>query len=94
MSLAVLGGSVVGDDGVVPADIVVRNGRVDEVGPQVDVPSDARVLDARGLLVAPGFWDLQVNGGTASISPANPNGCGSSRPCSPAMASAGSCRPS
>jgi len=42
------------------ADVLVRDGRIDAVGPALDAPS--RVLDATELTVAPGFLDLQVNG--------------------------------
>jgi len=48
------------DHGVVLADA----GRIVAVGarPQVAVPPGARVIDAGGLVVAPGLIDLQVNG--------------------------------
>jgi N-acetylglucosamine-6-phosphate deacetylase len=56
-------GADVATDGVhVRRDIVIENGRI------VEAPSDAarreeRVLDLTGFRLAPGFVDLQVNGG-------------------------------
>ncbi len=42
-------------------DVLVRDGRVVEVAPSIDVPAGARVLDAEGCVVAPGLVDLQVH---------------------------------
>jgi imidazolonepropionase-like amidohydrolase len=39
------------------ATIVLRDGRVEAVGPDVAVPADARVWDLRGHIVYPGFID-------------------------------------
>ena len=56
------GGRVVdpasGRDGV--ADVLVRNGRVEAIG-QVPSAPGARVLDAAGLIVAPGLIDVHVH---------------------------------
>ena len=60
--LAVVGGRVVRGDGLEPADVIVRDGRITGVGAGSAVPEGARVIDATGLMVAPGFLDLQVNG--------------------------------
>ncbi|MGH7562420.1 MAG: amidohydrolase family protein [Gemmatimonadales bacterium] len=38
--------------------IVIRNGLIEAVGPQVTVPRDARVLDLAGRTVSPGLLDL------------------------------------
>jgi dihydroorotase len=43
------------------ADILLADGRVAEVGPKVSAPSDARVIDAAGKWVFPGFIDLHVH---------------------------------
>ncbi len=41
--------------------VVVRDGRIAEVAERVERPREARVLDARGRWVAPGFIDLHVH---------------------------------
>ncbi len=41
----------------VAADVVLSGGRVDAVGPDLEVPSGAEVVDCGGLVVAPGFID-------------------------------------
>lgn len=43
-----------------PADLLVRDGKVEKIGKDLTV-KDAEVLDARGLIVAPGFIDLHVH---------------------------------
>ena len=44
--------------------VVVKNGRIRTITPHTpSKPSDTTVIDATGLLVLPGFIDLQLNGG-------------------------------
>ena len=51
------------DGGLRPAtDLIVRGGRIAEIGPVLDIPPGPPTLDAKGLVVAPGFVDLQCNG--------------------------------
>ncbi len=45
-----------GWDGV--ADVLIRDGVVEAVGPELGVPPDATVVDVTGLVVGPGFIDL------------------------------------
>ncbi len=52
------GGRVVGPDGVLDADVLIRDGIVLEIG--VDLESD-RVIDCGGALIGPGFVDTHVH---------------------------------
>ncbi len=56
------GGTVVDGTGVpaAPADVGIREGRVAEIG-RIDAARGERVLDADGLVVAPGFVDLHTH---------------------------------
>ncbi|MEK6769023.1 MAG: dihydroorotase [Gemmatimonadota bacterium] len=49
----------VGRDAV--ADLAIAEGRILAVGPSLGVPDGAEVIDANGLVVAPGFVDLHVH---------------------------------
>ena len=46
----------VGDD-IPSGTIVIRNGLIDAVGPDVPVPAGARIIDATGLIAYPGLID-------------------------------------
>ena len=61
-SLAVVGGTIVHRHRTERADVLIRAGRIAEIVPSVQAPASARVVDASGLLVAPGLIDLQLNG--------------------------------
>ena len=61
VTLVVRGGSVVGPDGVARADVAVDGATVAAVGPSIDPPRGARVLDAGGCLVGPGLVDLHTH---------------------------------
>ncbi len=37
------------------ATVLIRDGKIAAVGPSVDIPADATVVDGRGLQVYPGF---------------------------------------
>ena len=47
--------------------LVIRNGRIEAVGTEVQVPANARVIDARGLTVYPGMMDAGTNMGLTEI---------------------------
>ena len=47
--------------------VVIRDGKIAAVGPQADVPSDAQVIDAKGLEVYPGIFDSATTLGLAEI---------------------------
>ncbi|MGO9457458.1 MAG: dihydroorotase [Acidimicrobiales bacterium] len=59
--LVVRGGTVVDAGGRRRADVAVENGVVVEVGPSLEVPARAQVLEADGCLVAPGLVDLHTH---------------------------------
>src|SRR5690606_20405042 len=63
--LVVAGGRVIGADRA-PAelDVVCADGEIVELrSPGSRVPAGATTIDATGRFVAPGFLDLQINGG-------------------------------
>ncbi|QHL91113.1 amidohydrolase family protein [Sphingomonas changnyeongensis] len=57
-TIAIVGGRVALGDGSAPIDtgtVILRDGRIVAAGAAVAVPAGARVIDARGKWVAPGF---------------------------------------
>jgi imidazolonepropionase-like amidohydrolase len=70
-TIAITGATVhtLTDRGVIEnATVVVRDGRIQAVGTDVRVPSGARVVDAAGRLVTPGFFDAWSHIGIVEIS--------------------------
>lgn len=59
MTMIIRGGTAVDTDPVQAraADVLVEDGRIAAVGPDLPVPAGAEVLDATGMLVLPGFVD-------------------------------------
>jgi N-acetylglucosamine-6-phosphate deacetylase len=65
--LSIVGGSLVGEQAISPGDLLIRGGIIVGSRPQsfpqvTSAGTGVSVLDAAGLLVAPGFIDTQVNG--------------------------------
>jgi len=62
-SLLLRGGRVIDGSGAPAriADVAVRDGMVTAVGPALDVPSGAVVVEVSDLVVAPGFIDLHTH---------------------------------
>ncbi|MGH9675247.1 MAG: amidohydrolase family protein [Bryobacteraceae bacterium] len=61
--------------GRVDGDILIRDGKIAEVGPKITVPQGARVIDAGGQFVMPGIIDCHshiaadaINEGSVSVS--------------------------
>ena len=60
-AVVISGGLVVGLDGVTPADVVIVDGVITEVGTNLTVPDGAVRLDATGCWVGPGLVDLHTH---------------------------------
>ncbi len=61
VTLVLRGGSVVGPDGLIRADVAVGGGVVLDVAASIDPPRGATILDAGGCLVGPGLVDLHTH---------------------------------
>ena len=57
----VRGGTVVDETGERRADVLISDGQVTAVGPDLEVPAKATVLDAGGCLVTPGLVDIHTH---------------------------------
>ena len=55
--ILIKGGTVVNDDGQEEADVLIEGGKIVEVGKDLEIPSDAKVLKADGKFVIPGGID-------------------------------------
>jgi imidazolonepropionase-like amidohydrolase len=75
---ALVGGRVVTVSGAVHegGTVILRDGLIEAVGAGIAVPSDARVVDAKGLVVTPGLIDGFGGVGLPSAGPARPGGGG------------------
>ena len=64
-ALLIENGILVRNDRVEQGNLSIRNGLIEHVRttPGDKLPIDYTIIDAQGLYVAPGFIDLQVNGG-------------------------------
>lgn len=60
---AIIGATVFDATGAAPrvANVVIRDGRIAAVGPKVRAPRAARVIDAKGLALLPGFFDVHTH---------------------------------
>ena len=57
----------VGGPEIESGTIIIRNGRIEAVGPNVSVPAGAEEIDARGLFVYPGMIDAGTSLGLVEI---------------------------
>lgn len=71
---AILGATVFTATGAAPhvANVVIRDGRIVAVGPDVRAPRGAKVIDAKGQALLPGFFDVHTHwtpAGSPNITP-------------------------
>src|SRR5947209_16624264 len=73
--LAVKGGRVLPVAGppIEGGVVLIRNGKIEAVGKDVAIPSDAKVIDATGKVVVPGFVEAHAPRGMDQANEANPN---------------------
>ncbi len=62
MITAVTGATVYTKETSFSGTLLVRDGRIEAVGPAVKIPTGARLIDAAGCHLLPGFIDVHVHG--------------------------------
>ncbi len=72
--VAIMGATVFDGTGAAPhpANVIIRDGRIADVGPNVKAPRGAKVIDAKGEALLPGFFDLHTHwtpGGIPATTP-------------------------
>ncbi|MFO0810798.1 MAG: amidohydrolase family protein [Gemmataceae bacterium] len=73
--LAVKGGKVIPVAGppIEGGVVLIRNGKIEAVGKNVPIPADAKVIDATGKVVVPGFVEAHSSRGMDQPNESNPN---------------------
>lgn len=73
--LAIKGGRVLPVSGppIENGVVLIRDGKIEAVGKDVAIPSDAKVIDASGKVVVPGFVEPHSTRGTDQANETNPN---------------------
>src|SRR5438105_12564782 len=73
--LAVKGGKVLPVAGppIEAGVVLIRDGKIEAIGKDVAIPSDAKVIDATGKVVVPGFIEAHSSRGTDRTNETNPN---------------------
>lgn len=73
--MAVKGGRILTGKGpaIENGVILVRNGKIEAVGKDLSIPSDAKVVDATGKVVVPGFIEAHSSRGMDQTNEQNPN---------------------
>jgi len=71
---AIMGATVFDATGAAPhvANVIIRDGRISEVGPDAKAPRGATVIQAKGKALLPGFFDLHTHwtpGGQPAVAP-------------------------
>ncbi|WP_296595410.1 CIA30 family protein [Phenylobacterium sp.] len=71
---AIMGATVFDATGAAPhvANVMIRDGRIADVGPNVKAPAGAVVIQAKGKALLPGFFDLHTHwtpGGQPAVAP-------------------------
>ena len=59
--LLISGGTLVNEGQKTENDLLIRNGRIESIGPVIPKPANCQVIDATGKLVLPGLIDDQVH---------------------------------
>jgi N-acetylglucosamine-6-phosphate deacetylase len=74
MLTALINGRILTDQGVLDGRaVLIENERIHSLVSKSDVPAGARPFDLDGLLLMPGFVDIQVNGGGGVLFGDTPN---------------------
>jgi len=73
--MAIKGGRVIPVNGasIDNCVILIRNGKIEGVGKDLPIPSDAKVIDATGKVVVPGFIEAHSSRGMDQSNENNPN---------------------
>src|SRR5436309_4514448 len=73
--LAIKGGKVIPVAGppVENCVILIRGGKIEAVGKDLAIPSEAKVIDATGKVVVPGFIEAHSTRGMDQVNESNPN---------------------
>lgn len=50
-------------NGIIEADVLVKNGKIMEIGKNIVTPLDAEIIDAKGKFIYPGFIDAHTHMG-------------------------------
>lgn len=60
-AILIKGGTVVNDDSMEVSDVLIEDGKIAQVGQDLEVPSGAKIIDATDKYVMPGGIDMATN---------------------------------